>query len=211
MYPKYSFLDPEYTISVPANYTAYGIVDLIAHCLENYFGDGDATLSDKFVCAIIREAIELGPKLMDDLNNYEYRAKIMWASTCALNGTTGYGRKNGDWGVHSLGHILSLLYDIPHGASLSVVYPAWLKYHMNIIPDRISELGKEIFGVETAEETIDKFENFFKMIGSPIRVSEATTQYKEDEVLRLFIKNRAGGVYFHFNEEGYKYLLEEFA
>lgn len=211
MYPKYSFLDPEYTISVPANYTAYGIVDLIAHCLENYFGDGDATLSDKFVCAIIREAIEFGPKLMDDLNNYEYRAKIMWASTCALNGTTAYGRKNGDWGVHSIGHILSLLYDIPHGASLSVVYPAWLKYHMNIIPERISELGKEVFGVETAEETIDRFESFFKMIGSPVRMSEASTQYKEDEVLRLMIKNRAGGVFFHFNEEGYKYLLEEFA
>lgn len=210
MFPKYSFLDPEYTISVPANYTAYGIVDLIAHCLENYFGDGDATLSDKFVFAIIKEALEYGPLLMEDLCNYEYRAKIMWASTCALNGTTSYGRRNGDWGVHSIGHILSLLYDIPHGASLSIVYPAWLKYHMNIIPERISELGNAVFGVNTAEETINKFEEFFKMLGSPVRLSDEVTQVKESDILRLLIRNKAGGAYFHFNEDGYKYLLDAF-
>lgn len=210
MFPKYSFLDPEYTVSVPANYTAYGITDLISHCLENYFGDGNATLSDKFVVAIIKEALEYGPMLMEDLTNYEYRAKIMWASTCALNGTTTYGRRNGDWGVHSIGHILSLLYDVPHGASLSIVYPAWLKYHMDIIPERISRLGKEVFGVDSAEETIEHFEKFFMKIGSPVRLSEAIPRFDENEILRLMIKNKAGGSYFHFNEEGYKYLLDLF-
>ncbi len=211
MFPKYSFLDPEYTASVPANYTAYGVVDLIAHCLENYFGDGDATLTDRITIAIIKEALEYGPKLMDDLTNYEYRAKIMWASTCALNGTTAHGRKSGDWGVHSLGHILSLMYDVPHGASLSIVYPAWLKYHMNIIPERISDLGKELFGVNTAEETINEFENFFKKLGSPVKLSETKINFKTDDILKLMIKNRAGGVFFRFNEDGFRYLLEEFA
>ena len=43
MYPKHSFLDPTFTFSVPKNYTAYGIADLIAHSLEAYFGEGDAT------------------------------------------------------------------------------------------------------------------------------------------------------------------------
>lgn len=211
MFPKYSFLDPEYTSSVPANYTAYGIVDLIAHCLENYFGDGDATLTDKITIAIIKEALEYGPKLMDDLTNYEYRAKIMWASTCALNGTTAHGRKSGDWGVHSLGHILSLMYDVPHGASLSIVYPAWMKYHMHIIPERISDLGKELFGVNTAEETINEFENFFKKLGSPVKLSETKINFKADDILKLMIKNRAGGVFFHFNEDGFRYLIEAFA
>jgi len=210
MFPKYSFLDPEYTISVPANYTAYGIVDLIAHCLENYFGNGDATLADKFAIAIIKEALEYGPKLMEDLGSFEYRSKIMWASTCALNGTTAYGRRTGDWGVHSIGHILSLLYDIPHGASLSIVYPAWLKYHMDIIPERISDLGKEVFGVATAEETVYRFESFFKKLGSPVRLSEFVPHCNKGDILRLLIKNKAGGAFFHFNEEGFKYLLEEF-
>jgi alcohol dehydrogenase YqhD (iron-dependent ADH family) len=118
IYPRHSFLDPEFTTSVPATYTAYGIVDLIAHSLESFFGKGEATLSDRFVEAIIKEAFENGPKLMENLSDYDLRAKIMWAATNALNGLTSYGRTSGDWGVHGLGHILSLLYDTPHGASL---------------------------------------------------------------------------------------------
>ena len=65
MYPVHSFLDPAYTQSVPANYTAYGIVDLIAHCLEAWFGKGDATLSDRFVISIIQEGMKYGPALMN--------------------------------------------------------------------------------------------------------------------------------------------------
>lgn len=210
MFPKYSFLDPAYTTSVPANYTAYGIVDLIAHCLENFFGNGEASLSDRFVVAIIKEAIEFGPKLMNDLTNYDLRANIMWAATCALNGTTAYGRRTGDWGVHSLGHILSLLYDVPHGASLSIIYPAWLKYHKSVVPERIGYLGKEIFDVNTVEKTIEKFEDFFKLVLSPVRLSEYQKVYNENEILRLFIKNKAGGAFFRFDEQGYKTILNLF-
>ena len=95
MYPVHSFLDPAYTRSVPANYTAYGIVDLMAHSLEAWFGEGEATLSDRFVISIIREAMEVGPALMKDLDNYKLRAKIMWAATNALNNITIYGRSSG--------------------------------------------------------------------------------------------------------------------
>ncbi len=58
MYPRHSLLDPQFTSSVPRDYTSYGIVDLIAHALENYFGKGDATLSDRFVYSVIQEAVE---------------------------------------------------------------------------------------------------------------------------------------------------------
>ena len=117
IYPVHSFLDPTYTLTVPASQTAYGIVDLVAHCLEAWFGEGEASLSDRFVLAIIREAMEYGPLLMKDPGNFELRAKIMWAATTALNNTTMHGKKSGDWGVHRMGHVLSFLYDTPHAAS----------------------------------------------------------------------------------------------
>ena len=87
-YPKESFLDPAYTLSVAKDYTAYGVVDLIAHCLEAYFGEGDATLSDRFVYSIIHEAMKNGEILLDDLENYTLRERIMYAATCALNNLT---------------------------------------------------------------------------------------------------------------------------
>jgi alcohol dehydrogenase YqhD (iron-dependent ADH family) len=208
-YPKESFLDPAFTLTVPADYTSYGITDLIAHAMEAYFGAGEATLSDRFVYSIVKEALEYGPALMNNLQDYRLREIIMYAATNALNNLTGYGRKNGDWGVHSLGHVLSVLYDIPHGATLSIVYMAWLRYHLGRIPERIAELGKNVFGVNSAEETILAFEAFFKAIQSPVRLSEAVidTAEKGEEIIQTWIAKRAGGNHHKFDEAGYRELL----
>jgi len=99
-----------------------------------------ATLSDRFILSIVREAMTCGPDLLKNLDDYTLREKIMYAATMALNGLTLQGKKSGDWGVHGIGHILSLLYDIPHGASLTIVYPAWLKHIEKKVPrpDRVA-------------------------------------------------------------------------
>jgi alcohol dehydrogenase len=208
-YPKESFLDPSYTLSVPADYTSYGITDLVAHALEAYFGDGEATLSDRFVFSIVKEAMEYGPKLMQNLEDYRLREIIMYAATSALNNLTIYGRKYGDWGVHSIGHTLSVLYNIPHGASLSIVYPAWMRFHIHKIPGRIAELGQNLFGVETAAETITRLEEFFKSIQSPVKLSEAGIDIEEkgEEIFRTLEANRAGGNYHKFNAPDYRELI----
>lgn len=208
-YPKESFLDPSFTISVPIDYTSYGITDLIAHSLEAYFGEGEASLSDRFVFAIIREALESGPKLLNDPKSYALREQIMYAATNALNNLTFYGRKSGDWGVHSIGHVLSVLYDLPHGASLSIVYPAWLRLHLERMPDRITELGKNLFQVHSAEEAISALEAFFKSIGSPVRLSERgiNSAEKGEEIFRTLVSNQAGGNHHKLNESDYRELI----
>ncbi|MBN2175709.1 MAG: iron-containing alcohol dehydrogenase [Bacteroidales bacterium] len=209
MYPRHSFLDPQYTYSVPRNYTAFGIVDLMAHTLENYFGSGEATLSDRFVFAILNETIEYGPKLINNLHEYDLRAKIMYAATMALNGLTGYGRESGDWGVHDIGHVISVLFDTPHGASLSIAYPAWLKVNKDKMPERIALLGRSVFGVNSAEKTIDSLENFFKSIGSPVRLNEAGIHSaKKPDLLETMIKNKVRGSNFKLTEEEMGKIVE---
>lgn len=209
MYPKVSFLDPSYTMSVNADYTSFGISDLVAHSLEAYFGKGDASLSDRFVFSIIQEAMEYGPQLMEKLDDYDLRARIMYAATMALNNLTMYGRESGDWGVHSVGHILSVLYDVPHGASLSITYPAWLRFHADRAGDRIIQLGKALFGVNSVEETAVSFEKFFKSINSPTRLSETNYgNYKREEIISTMTSNSVGGMHHKLNEEDYHKLLE---
>ena len=201
-YPKHSFLDPEYTFSVPKNYTAYGVVDLIAHALEAYFGEGEASLSDRFVVAIIKEAMEYGPLVLQEPENYDYRANIMWAATTALNGMTNYGRKNGDWGVHDIGHNISYLFDTPHGATLSIAYPAWLRLQKDRLPERITHLGNQLFEVNTVDETIEKFEIFFKSIDCPIRLSDINiTKEKQEEISTQMIKTQINGMVHEFSDE----------
>jgi alcohol dehydrogenase YqhD (iron-dependent ADH family) len=208
IYPKHSFLDPSYTISVPENYTAYGIVDLVAHCLEAYFGAGEATLSDRFVEAVIKEAIDSGPMLMNNLSDYELRARIMWAATNALNGLTSYGRVSGDWAVHGLGHVLSYLYDTPHGATLSIVYPAWLKKIKERNPARIAQLGKQLFDKNDVDSTISGIEDFFKNLGSPVSLREiGKNKNNLDEILRIMNLNKVSGMNFQLTSEDRKEIL----
>jgi alcohol dehydrogenase YqhD (iron-dependent ADH family) len=207
-YPAHSFLDPSYTQSVPADYTAYGIVDLVAHSMEAWFGKGDASLSDRIVTSVIKEALEFGPALMKDLNNYDLRAKIMWAATMALNNTTVYGRISGDWGVHALGHVLSFLYDTPHGATLSIIYPAWMKLLKDRAGDRILQLGRELFGANDIDKTIQSLESYFKSLGSPVKCQEAgIDESKTEEILNLMNRNRAQGMNYSLSDDDREILL----
>ncbi|MFH1120561.1 MAG: iron-containing alcohol dehydrogenase [Bacteroidota bacterium] len=210
LYPRHSFLDPQLTITVPADYTAYGIADLVAHCLEAYFGKGeDATLSDRFVFSIIKEAMDYGPSLMNDLSNYELRAKIMFAATMALNGMTMHGRVSGDWGVHSIGHLLSLLYDVPHGASLTIVYPAWLRLQRDNLAQRIRFLGKNLFNTEDVDMTIDRLEGFFRILGCPVRLSEAIPdKVNQDEIFRVMVHNRAATFVHKLSQDDYLKVIK---
>ncbi len=209
MYPTHSLLDPTYTLSVPKDHTAYGIADLMAHCLENYFGRADAPLTDRFIFSILREAVENGHKLLANLSDYELRARIMYAATVALNGTTAIGKGMGDWGVHSIGHHLSLLYGTPHGASLTIIYPAYLKVFKSEAAPAIERLGREVFGVIGMDETILKLEEFFASIGCPVRISESiSSEYNEQALLNLLIRNKAGGNNFRLNAPRLEKLLE---
>lgn len=208
MYPMHSFLDPAYTLSVPEDYTAYGIVDLVAHSLEAWFGSGEASLSDRFVVSIIQEAIKYGPALMKDLQNYELRARIMWAATCALNNMTIYGRKSGDWGVHAFGHTLSFLYDTPHGATLSIFYPAWMKVLKERAGDRILELGKTLFNVYSVDETIESLSSFFVTLGSPVVCMDAgIDDSRKADILSLMNKNNAEGMNYMFSDAERKMVM----
>ncbi len=209
IFPKESFLDPAFTATVPRNYTAYGIVDLIAHALENYFGAGEPEVIDEFTFAIVRDAMKYGPALLDDLTNVDLRAKILLDSTLALNGITRYGKKNGDWGVHGIGHELSLLYDLPHGATLSIAYIAWLKLHSERCADRIVKLGKSLFGVDDVEGTISSLESFFKKITSPTSLRDEGIAPEEAAVINAqMVHNHVSGQHFPLSKSDYERITD---
>ena len=208
-FPKHSFLDPGLTLTVPLDYTAYGIADLVAHCFEAWFGIGETTLTDRFVISIVKEAMEFGPKLLNDLQNYDYRERIMFAATMALNGMTMYGRSTGDWGVHSAGHCLSLLYDVPHGASLTIVYPAWMRHFKNQVGSRISQLGSALFDeLLTADQSINRIEAFFKSLGCPTRLSELNIPGDPGQSLfESMVHMKVNGGNMKMKEEDYRALI----
>ena len=208
LFPKTSFLNPEFTLSVPKNYTAFGIVDLIAHSLESYFGEGEPSITDGFTFSIIKDAMRWAPKLLNNLDNLEYRANIMLDATLALNGITSYGKKGGDWGVHAMGHELSLLFDTPHGASLSIAYPAWLKLHKKTCSDRISKLGDALFDTSDVDETIEKLTAFFASVGSPVKLSEINVNDEQlTEIVAQYHRNKVSGMHHKLSKYDHQTLV----
>jgi alcohol dehydrogenase YqhD (iron-dependent ADH family) len=216
LYPKVSFLDPTLTVSVPLNYTAYGVVDLIAHALEQFFGKGNAPLTDHYTADIIKLAMSYGRKVMVQPEDYDTRAQIMWLATNALNGTLSAGKSPGDWGVHHIEHTLSVLYDIPHGAGLSIVYPAWLKIQLPKIKEKLAFLAKHVFEFTSNDDEvlgldfITALEAFFKEINSPISLTEAGINIKEKQrILNNLAQNKVSGMVYPLTEKDHQEIVEE--
>ncbi|ANE48131.1 butanol dehydrogenase [Paenibacillus swuensis] len=180
VFPKFSILDPEHTNSVPQDQTVYGMVDMMAHVFEQYFHhDTNTLVQDGFCESILRAVIDTAPKLVNDLNNYEHRATVLYSGTLALNGVLSMGVV-GDWANHGLEHAVSAVYDIPHGGGLAILFPNWMTYVLDENVTRFKQLAVNVFGVSTegksdrqvAEEGIKALRDFWTSIGAPSRLSD---------------------------------------
>lgn len=180
-WPNFSILDPEHTFSVPREQTVYGMVDIMSHVLEHYFHQETNTpVQDRFCESILQTVIETAPKLLDDLENYEYRETIMLSGTLALNDMLSMGLR-GDWATHNLEHAASAVHDIPHGGGLAILFPNWMKHVLDESnAGRFKQLAVRVFNVETdgksdyeaALEGIEKLRAFWDRIGAPSRLSD---------------------------------------
>jgi alcohol dehydrogenase len=174
-FPKFSILDPTYTISVPRDQTVYGIVDMMSHIFEQYFNEATNTpVQDEMCEGVLRAIIENGPKLLEDLENYDLRATILIAGTLGLNNFLRLGYQ-GDWASHEIEHAISAVYDIPHAGGLAIIFPHWMRHNLDINPERFARLAEKVFQVnpdgkttkEVALEGIDRLRLFWSSIGAP--------------------------------------------
>lgn len=170
--PLFSMLDPELTESLPPFQTACGIVDMMAHIMERYFSNTpDCEVTDRLCEATLISIINMAPAVLADPYDYPARANIMWAGTVAHNGMLGVGREE-DWSSHAMEHEISALYGVSHGAGLAVVFPAWMEYASRLNPSKIEQLGRRVFGVESAAEAIVALRKFYKSLGMPLTMGE---------------------------------------
>jgi len=170
--PRFSILNPELTVTLPKYQTACGIVDMMAHIMERYFSNTpDCEVTDRMCEGALKAIVDVAPRVMADPADYQARANIMWAGTIAHNGICGVGRVE-DWTSHAMEHELSALYDVAHGAGLSVVFPAWLEYVAQFSPDKVEQFGRRVFGVSSAAEAVAALKTFNRTLGMPITLSE---------------------------------------
>lgn len=178
--PVFSILNPALTQTLPAYQTACGVTDIMAHLFERYFTNTkDVEVTDRVIEGLLMTMIHEAPKVIENPNDYEARANIMWAGMLAHNNCCGVGRDQ-DWSSHDLEHELSALYDCAHGAGLAVVFPAWMEYTMHHDVMRFAQVASRVWGCAmdyqhpeiTAKAGIGAFRAFLKSIGMPQTLAE---------------------------------------
>lgn len=178
--PAFSILDPKFTYSVSKKQTAAGTADIMSHVFEVYFTrEKDAYLQARMCEAVLKTCIKYGPVAIENPEDYEARANLMWASSLAINGLLSYG-SDVQWCVHPMEHELSAFYDITHGDGLAILTPVWMDYVLSEDTlDKFVEFGINVWGIDAeeepqriAEEAIERTRAFFDSLGLPKTLSE---------------------------------------
>ncbi len=175
--PVFSILDPQNTFTVPADQTAFGVIDAFSHVLEQYLNTTtDAPLQDRFAESILLTLIENGPIAIRKPANYEARANLMWAATLALNGLIGAGVSQ-DWATHGIEHELSAFHDIPHAAGLAIITPRWMQVAYPPKSAKFVQYGRRIWNLSGSDSDIIQASirqtfDFFASLGAKMHLRE---------------------------------------
>ncbi|MCF0146087.1 MAG: iron-containing alcohol dehydrogenase, partial [Eubacterium sp.] len=197
--PKFAIMNPELLSTVPKYHLACGVVDILMHTLDRYFiPDDTSELTDEIAEGVLRATIKNAPVVIEDPENYDAMAEIMWAGSISHNGLTECGRGLRDFPVHGLGHSLSAHYDATHGATLSSLWPTWARFTCDTAVKRFARLAAQLWGISEEDEKkaalagIDATENFFRSIGAPVCISEMIGRTLSDEELHTLAMEITG-------------------
>lgn len=176
--PRFAVMNPALTCSVPKWHTACGSSDILAHILEPYFTNTpDVDITDELIEGLIRTVVKYAPIAVKEPDNYNARAQIMWCGMLANSGFFHVGRM-ADTTPHALGERLGPAYT--HGATLSAVIPAWMKYTYLSKLERYVRFAEKVWGVDSGSMTqeeaalagIKATEEFFIGLGAPVSLQE---------------------------------------
>ena len=173
--PRFAILNPELTMTLPPYQVACGVVDIMMHTMDRYFNPVTSNeLTDEIAEALLRTVIRNGAIAVKDPTNYQAMSELMWAGSLSHNGLTGLG-SNKDFAPHQLGHELSAMFDVAHGASLAAVWDSWARYCLDADPARFARFGVNVWGLDPAGkeeaqlalEAIEATAAYFRSIGMP--------------------------------------------
>ena len=215
LHPNVAICDPTTTFTVPKNHTAYGAADAIIHVLEFYFTTKESftPVQDRFIEGLIISLMECGLRALAAPDDYEARAGLMWGSALALSGLSAAGLGRVGFPMHMIEHSLSALYDVPHGAGLTAIAPAWMLYQAEKSPEKFACFAERVFkfshplsGEEKARAGILRLRDWFKQTGCPVSLQEL--QIPESDIPAITENTRGLAKLWRLNEYNQKTVEE---
>ena len=190
---RFAVMNPELTMTLPKYQTASGCVDIMMHTMERYFNRSEnMEMTDGISEHLLRTVMKNAKILMNEPDNYQARAEVMWAGSLSHNGLTGCGTGGGDWASHQLEHELGGMFDVAHGAGLAAVWGSWARYVMDAAPERFAKFAVNVMGVEpeaeklkTAQKGIEVMEDFYRALDMPVCIGDMGIELAEEQMREL--------------------------
>ncbi len=177
--PKFSILNPRYTMTLPRYQMIAGIYDIMNHICEQYFSGEDDNTSDYLSEGLMRGLIHASRIAVNNPQDYEARSNIMWTATWALNTLVSRG-KSTDWMVHMLGQAVGAYTDATHGMTLAAVSLPYYRYIMPYGVRKFARFATEVWGIsrdgrtdeQLAKDGLEAMENWMKEIGLVMNITD---------------------------------------
>lgn len=213
--PKFSILNPKFTLTLPQEQMVAGIYDIFNHICEQYFSGEDDNTSDYISEGLMRSVIHSSRIAVKNPQDYEARSNIMWTATWALNTLVAKG-KSTDWMVHMLGQAVGGVTNATHGMTLSAVSLPYYRFIMSNGLDKFKRFAVNVWDIsasgksdiEIATEGLAAMENWMKELGVSMKISDfGVTDEMIDEIAdKVLIMN--GGYKIPSKEEIVQILRE---
>lgn len=177
--PRFSILNPKYTLTLPHYQMVAGIYDIFNHICEQYFSGDDDNTSDYISEGLMKSLINSSRIANRNDQDYEARSNIMWTATWALNTLVAKG-KSTDWMVHMIGQAVGAYTDATHGMTLAAVSLPYYRYIMPYGLDKFKRFAINVWNVDTTDKTdeqialegLSSMENWMKELGLVMNITE---------------------------------------
>lgn len=198
LYPVASLLDPELTRTIPLRQTAYSAADITSHLLEGYLSHTDAfvPMQNRYFAGMIKTQMDCMERLLENPQDLDARAMMMWAATYSWNGFCVLGIGPFESMIHACGHIISEMYDTAHGATMAIIIPSLMRLTLEKRKARYAMIAREVFGVDEEDEyqaaklAIRHMKEWLDHIGAPTSLAAAGIPLDRfDEMVERAYKN----------------------
>lgn len=198
--PKFSILNPRYTMTLPKYQMVSGIYDIFNHICEQYFSGEDDNTSDYISEGLMRSLINASRIANKNPQDYEARSNIMWTATWALNTLVAKG-KSTDWMVHMLGQSVGGHTNATHGMTLAAVSLAYYRHIMKSGLEKFKRFAVNVWDIKAeaksdeqiAEEGLMAMESWMQELGLTMNLTElGVTEEMLPDLVKTTLVMRGG-------------------
>jgi hypothetical protein len=137
MLPAKVICDPELTIGLPQNITAWVGMDALSHSMEAYFSPFYHPMAEGIALKGMQLVKDFLPSAVSNGTDLVARSQMMIASTM---GATAFQKGLG--AMHSLSHPCGAVLNTQHGLTNAVVMPYVLERNREVIADKATDLAR---------------------------------------------------------------------